>query len=142
MEILQYPDIRLFNTSVPIVAISRINPTLLAEMRYAVTAVAGGIAAVQLGDPVQLICIKFGSEELFLVNPQVVREYSPTIFSNERCLSINKGRSTFVVSRYEKVKVRYTSLDNITKVRKFLGKDSYVVQHEIDHLNGKLVNQK
>jgi len=142
LEILQYPDIRLFNHSSPITDISKISPVLLAEMQYIIVSHASGIAAVQLGDPIQLICIKFGAEQLFLINPQIVREYYPIVSSSEGCLSINKGRSSFIVTRYKKVKVKYTSLDNSTKVRKFLGKEACAVQHEIDHLSGRLINMK
>lgn len=78
---------------------------------------------------------------LVLINPEVTLMLeSPITTQNEGCLSIpNKFYS---VTRYDHIKVKYQDKhgnNNELQCRSIL---SRVIQHEVDHLNGILINEK
>ena len=74
----------------------------------------------------------------FYINPQIDQTYKKSIQEEEEgCLSIPEIR--LVTERYDKIKVRYFNRDG-KKIKKPLsGFMSRVFQHELDHLDGKLM---
>lgn len=85
-----------------------------------------GLAAPQVGLPIRLFVTAWG--EVF-VNPEIVEQTTDACFDIEGCLSlpgqqVRVMRSSQVVLQDGK---RYTDLQ------------ARVIQHEIDHLNGKLI---
>jgi len=102
-----------------------------------------GLAAPQVGVGKQLIVLiqmqdfdDYDSPEMVLVNPEVVRFSKETWSYEEGCLSV-PGLSAAVM-RSKEVDVDYQDLDgsshSITGTMLF----GRILQHEIDHLNGKL----
>ena len=82
-----------------------------------------------------------GSDELvpapkIFINPEVVWESEQRSAYDEGCLSI-PGQYGEVI-RPTKVRVKYQDLSGDTLEEEFEGLHSHCVQHEIDHLNGKL----
>ena len=59
------------------------------------------------------------------------------IFSREECLSI--PGTTVTIPRYNSVSIQYNNLDGSIERSTFTGLKAVVIQHEIDHLNGKLM---
>lgn len=98
-----------------------------------------GLAAVQLGVPVRLIMVKSGSLYIFLVNPQVVKASKGVGLREEGCLSFYHGKERYTFKRPKRVKVRYTNLFGIQRTIKAEGLFARILQHEIDHLDGKLI---
>ena len=98
-----------------------------------------GLAAVQLGLPVRLIMVKYGEAYIFLVNPEITMASKKTYYAKDGCLSINYGKSLFTMTRHKIVKVRYTDLDGNQRAIKARGLDASCLQHELDHLEGKLI---
>jgi len=98
-----------------------------------------GLAAVQLGEPVRLIMIQFGKDYLFLINPEIVKVSSQTSPFAEGCLSIKHGEELFTFHRPKRAKVRYMDLEGNQRTIKAEGLTARVLQHEIDHLEGKLI---
>ena len=99
-----------------------------------------GLAAPQVGVTKRLIvmdCIKEGTPEpMVLVNPEVIWSSEDLTVYEEGCLSIPDHYAE--VKRPAEVKVRWTDLDGRQQERQFAGLWATCVQHEIDHLDGKL----
>lgn len=98
-----------------------------------------GLAAIQIGIPKRAIVVrppKDGSHFKVLINPTIKRASASTYLSEEGCLSLP---GTSVVKRHHAVDILY--LDERLKVctLKTSGVLATVLQHEIDHLNGKLI---
>ena len=98
-----------------------------------------GLAAVQLGVPVRLIMVLVGSKYIFLANPEIVKLSPQTWPFPEGCLSIEQGKKLYTFHRPKRVKVRYTDLEGNQRTMKAEGLTARVLQHEIDHLEGKLI---
>ncbi len=74
------------------------------------------------------------SEPMILINTKIV-ESTGTCIMEEGCLSVPDIRAE--VTRPETIKIRYQDLDGNMHEKEFSGLSSRVLQHEIDHLNGK-----
>ena len=82
-------------------------------------------------------CIKEGDPEpIALVNPAVIWSSEDLSTYEEGCLSIPEQYAD--VKRPAEVQVRWTDLDGQAQERQFAGLWATCVQHEIDHLDGKL----
>ncbi len=74
-----------------------------------------------------------------LINPEI-REYGgDAIDSFESCLSLD---TRHVVRRFEHVKLFYTGYNGVQVEKWFDGFTSVIIQHEVDHLNGVLIDRK
>ena len=71
-----------------------------------------------------------------MINPVIVKHSSSTFPSEEGCLSLSGTR---IVNRYESVTLLYLDTKWRTKKKTLFGFEAAIVQHEIDHLNGKLI---
>ena len=101
-----------------------------------------GLAAPQVGVMSRLLVMDAVKEEgasprpMVLINPEVIWSSEDTNVYEEGCLSIPEQYGE--VTRPAEVKVRWTGLDGKTVEEQFDGLWATCVQHEIDHLNGKL----
>ncbi len=99
-----------------------------------------GLAAPQVGVMRRLIvmdCIKEGpAQPMVLINPSVIWSSEDQSVYEEGCLSIPDQYAD--VKRPAEVTVRWTDLDGAAQERQFAGIWATCVQHEIDHLDGKL----
>ena len=91
-----------------------------------------GLAAIQIGEPVRFAWFVLKGKEHKLLNPEIIEKRVPVIHRGEGCLSIPNFRKD--VLRYHKIV--YVS-DGVRKKAK--GLKAYVIQHEIDHMNGILI---
>ncbi len=138
MSILQYPQhkatLRLKSAQV----VGQVSQDLIDQM----TSFQGlclGLSAVQLGVPIRLIMIKYGIGHLFLSNPIILKQSLKTWAYEEGCLSIEGGEKLYYFRRPKRIKVSYTDLDGNQKTIKAQGLTARSLQHEIDHLEGKLI---
>jgi peptide deformylase len=139
--ILIHPDPRLKK---PCEVVATITPEVVAlardmlETMYDAPGI--GLAAPQVGVLKRVIvmdCIKEGPPEpIILVNPEVTWASEDVSVYEEGCLSIPEQYAE--VRRPAAVTVRWTDLEGIAQERTFDGLWATCVQHEIDHLNGKL----
>ena len=112
----------------------------MAETMYAAPGV--GLAATQLGIPKRLFIIDVATEEdepsdlRVFVNPEIVETDGDTTF-NEGCLSFPGIRED--VDRAERVKVRALDRDGKPFELEADGLLAIAIQHENDHLDGKLM---
>ncbi len=95
-----------------------------------------GLAAPQVGRTERVAVIGVDKDRFAIVNPEIVESDSRCVKAEEGCLSIPDVYGD--VERPARVKVRATDLDGNTfevEAGELLGR---CLQHEIDHLHGKL----
>lgn len=148
-DILKMGDARLLQIAEPIAAFDTPElHSLIADMRETMAAVNGaGLAAPQIGINLQLVI--FGGTEVnprypdrplipitVLLNPVITPIDDAEEFDWEGCLSVPGLRGD--VPRW--ARIRYTGFDELGQAidRSVDGFHARVVQHECDHLIGKL----
>lgn len=139
LTILNYPDPRLHTVAKPVQAVNAVVMRLVDDMAETMYAAPGvGLAATQVNQHIQLIVIDTSKEQndlLVLINPKIVVK-SGTQDYEEGCLSVPGVYET--VSRAEKITVE--ALDRQGKKFKLNAEGllSVCIQHEMDHLLGKV----
>lgn len=139
--ILIHPDPRLKKVCDPVTEITDELRSLAADMLETMYDAPGiGLAAPQVGVTRRLIvmdCIKEGTPQpVVLFNPEVVWLSEDQTIYEEGCLSIPDIYND--VSRPAEAKVRWLDEKGRVQERQFAGIWATCVQHEIDHLDGKL----
>jgi peptide deformylase len=138
-EILRYPDQRLHKVAVPVTVFDDSLRTLvrdLAESMYAAPGV--GLAATQVDVHKQVIVVDVSDRRdslVVLVNPQIL-EASGVSDIEEGCLSVPGVYD--VVERAERVKVRANDQNGKPFILEAQGLLAVCIQHEMDHLKGKV----
>lgn len=97
-----------------------------------------GLAAPQIGKSIAVFVTRFtrSSKPIIFINPKITEYYGGLKSSNEGCLSIPQIR--FRVPRHNKIDITYHD-ENFSLVSKtFKSQSAFVVQHEYDHLKGRL----
>jgi peptide deformylase len=140
-DILIHPDPRLKKPCEPIAEVSAELTQLAADMLETMYDAPGiGLAAPQIGVMRRMIvmdCMKDAPPEpMVLLNPEVIWSCEDLSTYEEGCLSIPDQYAD--VKRPASVKVRWMDLSGEIQERQFDGLWATCVQHEIDHLNGKL----
>lgn len=95
-----------------------------------------GLAAPQIGKNLNLFIVSVPNFKEVFINPEILLD-GLSIQGREGCLSF-PGIET-PVSRRERVKIKYYNRDWILVMREFDQFLSIVIQHEYDHLIGKLI---
>lgn len=139
LSILQFPDPRLRTPATPVTEITEQVRTLAADMFETMYHAPGiGLAATQVNVPQRVIVIDISREKdqpLCLVNPEILDKNGEEEME-EGCLSVPGVFES--VRRAEKVRVRYLSLDGRETIIDADGLLAVCIQHEIDHLDGRL----
>ncbi|CUX95674.1 Peptide deformylase [Candidatus Mikella endobia] len=139
LQVLHYPDWRLRKIAQPVVEINDTIRNIVDDMFETMYATDGiGLAATQVDIHQRIIVIdisKNRDHSLVLINPEILKT-SGRIGIEEGCLSI-PGFNGFV-SRYEKIKL--LALDRNGKIFNLEAEAllAICIQHEIDHLIGRL----
>ena len=141
LNILIHPDPRLKRVSKTVSHISEGVKKLSEKMLDTMYSASGvGLAAPQVGVLERLIVIDCADikdqSPIVLVNPEITWSSEESSVFEEGCLSIPEIREE--ISRPKSVRVKFLSLENVEKEQLFEGLWATCVQHEIDHLNGKL----
>jgi peptide deformylase len=141
LEILKYPDSRLSKVARPVSNVTDATVQLIGDMLETMYAAPGvGLAATQIGMLQRIVVLDVDHENprtnvYKLINPVITHSEGKVIWE-EGCLSVVD--STAEVSRAEQVQV--VALDERGNERKIEAEGLLAValQHEIDHLDGKL----
>ena len=139
LNILHYPDPRLRNRAKPVAAVTEVHRQLIEDMLQTMYAAPGiGLAAIQVGVAERVIVVDVsdkGDEPLGLINPEILAKEGSEVMQ-EGCLSVPGVYED--VERAERIRVR--ALDGNGKRLEFDadGLLAVCIQHEIDHLDGKL----
>jgi peptide deformylase len=143
LPIILHPDSRLKKTCAPVPDLSDDLRALANNMLETMYDAPGiGLAAPQVGVMSRLIvldCVKDENEKarpLVMFNPEILSSSDDTNVYEEGCLSIPDQFAD--VTRPESVKVAWLDETGTPREEEFDGLWSTCVQHEIDHLNGKL----
>lgn len=141
--ILIHPDPRLKKACAPIETITDELRKLSDDMLETMYDAPGiGLAAPQIGILQRLIvldCEKEGDstpDPIVMFNPEVIQSGDDLSVYEEGCLSIPDQFAE--VTRPAEVAVRWTDRDGAVREAEFDGLWATCVQHEIDHLDGKL----
>lgn len=140
LEILRYPDPRLHTVARPVIAVDARIRRLVDDMIETMYAADGvGLAATQVDVHERVIVMDTSdlhNEPSVLINPELVEKSDEMLVSDEGCLSVPDIYDK--VSRHARVRVR--ALDREGRVREFdaEGLLAVAVQHEMDHLLGKV----
>lgn len=94
-----------------------------------------GMAANMIGVSKNIIIVNMGPVNMVMFNP-VITEKSGLYETEEGCLSLNGTRPT---QRYENITVEYQDMMWKKQKREFSGWKAQIIQHEIDHLDGKII---
>lgn len=139
LNVLHFPDPRLRKKARPVAAVDNVVKRLSQDMLETMYAENGiGLAATQVDVPQRVVVMDLSAERnapMILVNPEIM-EQAGSEESEEGCLSV--PGYTDVVQRAEKISYRYLNLDGEEIEAKADGLRAVCIQHEIDHLDGKL----
>lgn len=139
MNILKYPHQCLTQSCAEIPELTPEIHNLAVKMLAKMYTSEGiGLAAPQVGSMLRLFVIDIsmdGDQPFVFINP-ILEPYGKIINSGEGCLSIPGFTTT--VQRFENVKVTYTNLSNEQKTIDATGLLARCIQHENDHLNGRM----
>lgn len=139
LDILHFPDPRLRTVAKPVEQVDEAVRQLVDDMFETMYQAPGiGLAATQINVHRRLIVIDVSedrSDPLVLINPEII-ESSGSETMDEGCLSVPGFYET--VSRADRVRVRALGRDGTPFELDTDGLKAVCIQHEIDHLDGKL----
>ena len=140
LTILQYPDPRLHTVAKSVDAVDARVQMLVQDMLQTMYAAEGiGLAATQINvhERVIVLDVSEGRDQpLVLINPTIVWASEETKINDEGCLSVPGIYDN--VERAVAVKVEALDLDGKTQTIEADGLTSVCIQHEMDHLMGKV----
>lgn len=140
LEILEFPDPRLRTTAAPVESVTDATRKLLDDMLETMYAAPGiGLAATQVNVHERIIVIDLSDDqsapEVF-INPEITVIDETLTQYDEGCLSVPGYYES--VSRPGSVSVTALGRDGKPFTKEVDGLLATCLQHEIDHLNGKL----
>lgn len=139
LDVLHFPDPRLRNKAVPVKQVDD-NVRQLANNMLETMYIENGIglAATQVNIQKRLLVLDISNDRtnpMVLINPEIVTSEG-TEEMQEGCLSVPDVFEAVI--RPEKITVRYQDLENEQIEIEADGLLAVCIQHEIDHLDGKL----
>jgi peptide deformylase len=139
LTILEFPDPRLRKTAMPVAVVDDELRQLIDDMLETMYAAPGiGLAASQVDVHKRLLVVDISADSdapYALINPLIL-EKDGVIVSEEGCLSVPGYYEE--VQRAEHIRVRYLDRNGDEVEAEMEGLLAVCVQHEIDHLDGKL----
>jgi len=140
LDILEFPDLRLRRKATPVTEVNDALRKTIDDMFETMYAAPGiGLAATQVNVHKQLIVIDISEEKntpLVFINPEIEIIDNTLSEYDEGCLSVPGFYET--VSRPSTVRVTALDRDGQRFELETDGLLATCIQHEIDHLNGKL----
>ncbi len=139
LDILHFPDTRLRNVAKPVAQVDDSVRKLIDDMLETMYQAPGiGLAAIQVNQPRRVIVVDISEERnqpLALVNPEILDRQGEEEM-DEGCLSVPGVYEK--VQRAERIRVRALDRDGKSFEMEVDGLLAVCIQHEIDHLDGKL----
>ena len=139
LNVLEFPDPRLRTRARPVEQVDDMLRRLIDDMFETMYAAPGiGLAATQVDVHLRLLVTDVSTEKNephVLINPEII-ERDGVVVTEEGCLSVPGFYAE--VERAETIRVRYLDRDGEQRESDFEGLLGVCVQHEMDHLDGKL----
>ena len=143
LSILRYPDVRLHTIAKPVAIVDDRVRQLVDDMAQTMYAAPGiGLAATQVDVHEEIIVIdttEDKSELLVFINPKIVSSSEDLKIFDEGCLSVPGIYEE--VERPDRIKVKALNRDGKSFTMDCEGLLSVCLQHEMDHLKGKVFVQ-
>jgi peptide deformylase len=140
LPILRYPDPRLHTVARPVAVVDETVQRLVDDMLQTMYDADGvGLAASQVDVHLQVIVMDTSEQHntpVVLINPQLVARSVEMALNEEGCLSVPKIYDQ--IERHAEVTVRALGRDGQAFEMKAQGLTAVCVQHEMDHLLGKV----
>jgi peptide deformylase len=142
LDIIVAPDPRLKRKAAPVTTVDAATARLMDDMLDTMYEAPGiGLAAPQVGVLKRIIVVDPAREgeaprPLKMANPEIVWASPEEKLHEEGCLSLPQEYE--MVTRPEKVRVRYIDETNTPRELEADGLLAVVIQHEMDHLEGVL----
>ncbi|APW40238.1 peptide deformylase [Rhodoferax koreense] len=140
LSILQYPDSRLHTLARPVKQVDDRIKALIADMRETMYDAAGiGLAATQVNVHERVIVIDVSEQRdspLVLINPEITWASAEKVVNEEGCLSVPGIYDG--VERSTQIKVTALDGDGQSRSIEAEGLLAVCIQHEMDHLLGKV----
>jgi peptide deformylase len=140
LHILRYPDPRLHTVAKPVAQVDERIRRLVDDMLETMYAAEGvGLAATQVDVHERVIVIDVSearNEPRVLINPELIARSEEMTFGDEGCLSVPQIYDK--VRRHARVTVRALDRDGVSREFAADGLLAVCVQHEMDHLIGKV----
>jgi peptide deformylase len=150
LPILTEPDSRLREVSKPVLEVTDEIRQFMQDMLETMYDDSGiGLAAIQVGVAKQIIVLDLREDDpelknrpegfypLFMVNPKIITASEECVAAAEGCLSVPSLRVE--VSRPSSIKVEYLDYNGEQRTIDASGWFARAIQHEMDHLLGKLI---
>lgn len=138
--VLPWPDKRLRTAAAEVVEVTEEIRAVWADMVDTMEAMPGlGLAAVQIGVMLRLAVVDCSAERgqvVKMANPEVLHVSAKLRDHDEA--SPNLPGVSARITRPRAVTIRYLNQDGVVDRREFVGVWATSVQHQIDHLNGKM----
>jgi peptide deformylase len=139
LDILTFPDPRLRNKAKPVERVDAQIQRIVDDMFETMYAAPGiGLAAIQVDIPLRIVVIDVSEANdapLCLINPQILERRGEEQM-DEGCLSVPGFYESVI--RAEQVRARALNRDGESFELETDGLLAVCIQHEIDHLDGKL----
>jgi peptide deformylase len=136
LEILKYPNPLLKKKARAVKRVDNVVRALIADMIQTMHEAPGvGLAAPQVGRSIRLIVVDVDDGPIALINPKIKKRSGEQVFI-EGCLSVPNLEAP--VKRAERITVQGLTRYGKTATLEAEGLIATVLQHEIDHLDGKL----
>ena len=139
LPILHYPDDRLHTKAKPVAAVDDAIRQLVADMAETMYSAPGiGLAATQVDVHLRVIVMDISENHdqlLALINPVIIKAEGKAE-REEGCLSVPGIYET--VTRAERITVKYLDLRGKEIIKEADGLIGVCIQHEMDHLEGKV----
>ena len=140
LTILRYPDPRLHTVAKPVKAVDERIRRLVDDMLETMYHADGvGLAATQVDVHERIVVMDTSPDHdqpLVLINPEIIARSDDLTVAEEGCLSVPTIYDK--VQRHARVTVRAQNRDGTTHEFAAEGLTSVCVQHELDHLLGKV----
>ena len=142
MQIIVAPDSRLNQISKKVDIIDDSITSTLDQMLECMYQNNGiGLAAPQVGILKRLVVIDCSDNKeikkpLKLINPEIIKLSKNSSEFEEGCLSLPSQYAK--VTRPSEITLKYKNIEGLICESKFSGLEATCIQHEIDHLDGKL----
>lgn len=102
-----------------------------------------GLAAPQIGYNKRVILVKINNQFIPMLNPVIVKRWPGSVSKLEKCLSVpvSMGEGKGIkISRHKRIRVEFNDYRDGNRIQfNFKGFTARVIQHEIAHLDGKLI---
>lgn len=139
LKVLRFPDERLRIVAQPVASVDDSIRSMVDDMLETMYAEKGvGLASIQVDIHQRIVVIDVseeGNEPLVLINPEITHKEGSKL-NEEGCLSVPGNYAK--VERAEKITFKALDRDGNVYEREAEGLLAICVQHELDHLDGKL----